>query len=63
MRKNKGKEETRERKEEIGPEVRKLKRIIEEKEKKDKRNKIVIRGLNTSIMTRSIKDAAKELLE
>lgn len=67
VRKNKGKKEMREReeetKDEIGQEVRRLKRIIEEKEKKDRRKRIIIRRLNTSTMTRSIKDAAKELRE
>lgn len=47
VKKNKGKEEMRateeEAKDEIGQEVRRLKRIIEEKEKKERRNKIVIR--------------------
>ncbi|XP_071579271.1 uncharacterized protein [Temnothorax nylanderi] len=67
VKQNKGKVESREgkreAKDEIGQKVRRLKRIIEEKEKRERRNKIVIRGLNTNTKTRSIKDVAREFLE
>lgn len=66
VKKNKGKKVIREVegevKDEIGQEVRKLRRIIEEKEKKERRNKIVIRRLNTDRL-RSIKDMTREFLE
>lgn len=50
-------------KEEIGQEVRRLKRIIEGKEKKERKNRIVIRGLNGNTRLGNIKDEARTFLE
>lgn len=46
---------------EIGEEVRKLKRIMEEKEKKERKNKMIIKGLNPG--KSGLKEEAKALLK
>jgi len=61
----KGEEQQQDRKaesiNEIGEEVRKLKRIMEEKEKKERKNKVIIRGLNPG--KTGLKEEAKAFLE
>lgn len=62
IKETKGKEETGEKStkavEDIGQEVRRLKRIMEGKEK-ERKNRIVIRGLNTNARLSNTKEAAR----
>lgn len=63
----KGKEETRDVKkkvkDKIEQKIKSLKRVIEEKEKKKRKNKIVIRELNINARVGNIKEAARIFLE
>lgn len=50
-------------KDKIEQKIKSLKRVIEEKEKKKRKNKIVIRELNINARVGNIKEAARIFLE